>query len=724
MTTSKGSSGIVILRDQAWATDPRYGAKGDDATNDTTALKNFFDDVIERQIRGHIPGGVYRVDEGQLAFDNNHVDTVWPHITTDGHHATKLKGRNTAVAAILKISNGTAVSGAGKFWLGGTLGGLTFLTTNAGYGTLAADPLSTTNGSATVTVEITGHGLTVGQFFALSGAPALNNIPASELNAVHTVASVVDADNVTFAVTTLANATGSGGGSDVVADPANQHGLQLRGFAHCDIGWMRGDDLRGSTVHIDSKLFNTNNPDPYSVWFNKMRGIEANRNIGRCFYNANDVGFNGNEIAFIRAISCRQGVFHGFGSGNEVKIASVGSCQGWAFEDGTHISAPGGAPNRWKLGIAELDDVEYGLRINRLTQFEFKQVRFNHRKSFTSLNTSAAYWPRVCIDTAGGAAPNSSQGYIQVWHRVEAGGIKSELGTFYDGHSNGNVSGVEIDQQISDNASFGFDDSDYYDNVGSSAQIRFVKKGSAVINNTVHKNSFIARGSSAGTALTIGTDPITTTNGSATIQVTMTGHGLVVGQCFTIQGAAASNGVPAAEINRSHPVVSVVDANNVTVACETNATSSGAAGGAGCSAAKDRSFLNNIGLGTTKGKLAIGTEVDDLIGIYDPVQYEFTVPFRGLYRVHGQISWTGLAAGTRVRLAVYANISTSPNLSLIAEMRAQGANRESLQVGGVVLLTAGTKISMNADQNSAAAIAMSFVGAQDVQFSVEYMGDR
>jgi flagellar hook protein FlgE len=87
-----------------------------------------------------------------------------------------------------------------------------------GQTTLGANPIATTNTSNVVTITQAGHGFVTGQVIAISGVPgAINNIPASELNASHVI-TVTGVNTYTITVTTAANANGSGGGAAVIAD--------------------------------------------------------------------------------------------------------------------------------------------------------------------------------------------------------------------------------------------------------------------------------------------------------------------------------------------------------------------------------------------------------------------------------------------------------------------------------------------------------------------------
>ena len=72
----------------------------------------------------------------------------------------------------------------------------------------------------------------------------------------------------------------------------------------------------------------------------------------------------------------------------------------------------------------------------------------------------------------------------------------------------------------------------------------------------------------------------TTVNGSTTVTVTIQDHGAIAGAYVTFSGTASSvNGVPQAELNAEHEVVSIIDADNFTITVTTPATGNGSGGG-------------------------------------------------------------------------------------------------------------------------------------------------
>lgn len=76
----------------------------------------------------------------------------------------------------------------------------------------------------------------------------------------------------------------------------------------------------------------------------------------------------------------------------------------------------------------------------------------------------------------------------------------------------------------------------------------------------------------------LGSNPFTTTNGSAVVTVHHVAHGFASGVKLTFWGGGAVRGIPESEFNAEH-AITVVDVDNYTVALTTNATSGGTGGG-------------------------------------------------------------------------------------------------------------------------------------------------
>ncbi len=615
-----------------------FGTKGDGVTNDSSKLLAFFNYCIESGNGGYISAGTYLITPGVLVFDNGFVNTPWPQIETDGSFFVIFKvDPATAVdAPIITFSNGVAPGPAGRYWNGGSLGGINF-------------------------VDATG------------------------------------------------------------AVAPNRHAISHLGMWGTKFGWMVGTNLRGDLFHIPQALYAGANPDPYAVTGCEYDGVEAVRCKGLPFNNLNYVGFNGCHIRYLRAVECEGGVFYGTGAANVIDSISSGSCKGWAIDDGLTFNATGGASTRFTLGSAEFDDIENGIRLNRTTDFVIgaSAIRFNHRYNFSSLNPSGGYWPRVVIDLAGGTSPTVRSGTINVINRIQAGGAKTDMGVFTKGNSSGGIVNVRINQNILDNAGFGFVDSDLYTGFTNSAAALISLDGKIILDDLV-KTVGVFRGSAAGTALTIGNNPITSgAIGTPTFTVAATGHGLVVNQVVVLQGAAAVDGIPATQINRGHIVTSVTDANNFVCTVETNCTAGATnGGGAGVTGAKDRSFLNIAGAATAKCKVAFPTEIYDKGSAHDPAIYEYTVQRTGLHRLWGHVHVT-FAASTRVRWYFLRNAHTSASVVGHAEFRCQGSGIETLNVEVWASLTRGDKICVAIDQNTAAAAAPTISDISDLMWSIE-----
>lgn len=358
-----------------------FGADNTGVVNATTAMKAFFDACIATGRAGHIPAGSYLITAGVLAFDNNHIDTAWPDITTDGHYFVKFLKADATDAPFITWTNGTAISGAGKYWKGGSLGGITFLQ----------------NGKATA---------------------------------------------------------------------RQQHALSLQGIWGTKFGWMQADDLGGSVMYIAEKLYSGTNPDPYAVTFCTFDCFEGNRVGGMVVENRNYLSMNLCTVTCFRGIETGEGGWFGLGTGNKAELVSMGSCRGWAFDDGTNLAATGGTPSRFKIGLAEIDNPENGIRLNRFVDFEYGQLRFVHRANF-GINATALFWPRTAFDMGNGTTPNVShvRGFAQ--HRLEAGGLLANLGQFIRGNGAGAFTAYDMDNRILDNGSYGIDDSRLFTNIGT-----------------------------------------------------------------------------------------------------------------------------------------------------------------------------------------------------------------------------------------------------------------
>lgn len=374
-TGSVSSTVQTKLREWYDAIDD-FGCDNTGATNTTTKLLAFYNACIAASKRGVIRAGTYKLTTGVLVFDNNFIDTTWPVIDTDGHDAVEfvVDSATATNAPVLTWKNGTANSPVGKYWRGGSHGGIT-----------------------------------------------------------------------------ISDSTG--------ATAANRHGISMIGMWATQFGHIRCNDLRGDGIHCPEALYSSTNPDPYATSFIHFDCIEVNRAAGWAVRNLNWVGMDAWDVDVVNAIECVSGVWFGIGSGNRIGIFSVGSTEGWAFDDGTYAAHTGGSPQRNVIEAAEFDNVKNGIRLNTSTRTDFRHIRFVHRFQ-TSPNASALYWPLTAVDLAGGTGASCSNVKFDIQHRIEAGGVKGNLGVFTQANNTGNLLGCEINFDYIDNASFGLVDSE------------------------------------------------------------------------------------------------------------------------------------------------------------------------------------------------------------------------------------------------------------------------
>lgn len=156
-----------------------------------------------------------------------------------------------------------------------------------------------------------------------------------------------------------------------------------------------------------------------------------------------------------------------------------------------------------RVFTGEIDDCENVIRVNKMQHYEIT-ARVIHRpdgwgSNANPLNTSGKYWPRVVVDLVGGTSPVTRYGTIDLIHRVEAGGVKADVGVFVDAHNSASISATSIDHLMFDNALFGFLNSDFFSNVNASATLLITKDQVPIWDSRI-KNAFIATGA-AGTTV-------------------------------------------------------------------------------------------------------------------------------------------------------------------------------------------------------------------------------
>ena len=249
------------------------------------------------------------------------------------------------------------------------------------------------------------------------------------------------------------------------------HGLSLRGVDGWEFGFINGEQVKGDVVNIPQNLYAVNNPDPYHVAFCVFLGIQANFCNGWALNNDNFVGFTSNEVfnvAMYNGLSGKGAIRSG-GAGNIYKKISVGTCLGWAID--VYDGVGGGRASREIYQIAELDDPEYGIRVFNADQCLFDQVRIVHR-----YHAGVGYWPREALRLADASHPPFSNTLFDITHRIDAGGVKADLGGFIRCQGSNSIEGVEVVYKISDNAGFGITNADVLNgaNINSLTSIRIL----------------------------------------------------------------------------------------------------------------------------------------------------------------------------------------------------------------------------------------------------------
>lgn len=253
----------------------------------------------------------------------------------------------------------------------------------------------------------------------------------------------------------------------------NRHGIKAYGMYGTRFGHMRGNALGGSTIHLKDQKYGTN-PDYYAMGYCVFELVEGYGNTVRTFDNQNGVGMNFCSVNGIRGIGNVGGVLYGLGASNQFKDISAGSCTGWAIK--ANATADAQLLDRSLIEDVEIDDCEYGIDLEYVSQVDIRRARFIHRYH----SGPDDYWPRLCINLAdnSGAALDVS---AAVLHRIEAGGDEADLGVFVDGNSSGNIGNVRIDQRITHLNGFTIAGADFYTAVHPNAQILLSAAGIPIL---------------------------------------------------------------------------------------------------------------------------------------------------------------------------------------------------------------------------------------------------
>jgi hypothetical protein len=164
--------------------------------------------------------GPFWVDSDKIRFVNGQPEKIggWEKITTSPTTLTSSANLDPGICRAL--ANWRSLAGVDYVAIGtdkqllleqaGTLYDITPARASA---TLGTNPITTTDGSTTVTVTHTSHGATTGEIVSFSGAAEVNNITLSGAYEL----TKVNANSYTVVDSATADGSGAGGGSSVVA---------------------------------------------------------------------------------------------------------------------------------------------------------------------------------------------------------------------------------------------------------------------------------------------------------------------------------------------------------------------------------------------------------------------------------------------------------------------------------------------------------------------------
>jgi hypothetical protein len=410
-------------------------------------------------------------------------------------------------------------------------------------------------------------------------------------------------------------------GFDGTAQPGGwtaSHAISLRGCDGWTFGFMNGESLRGSLLYIPQNLYGGNNPDPYHVAFCLFNGLQSNFGNGWVLENNNFVGFTSNEVFNIACYgsSTGFGAVKTCGAGNIYKKVSVGTCYGYAID--IYDGSAGGRSSREEFQILELDDPQYGIRVINQDQGRITQCRIVHR-----FHSGDSYWPKVALNISNGSNAQVSNSLFDITHRIEAGGVKANLGKFLEANNSTGITGVTVNYRINDNAGFGLTNADYITGVNIATSATLTYRTSSPVDNSVLYDSRYVTG-------------------------------------FAAKATGTVN-------------------------------------------------ILNSGFGTAGNKLDMVSSIYNPRGDYNTTTSTYTVPVTGVYKVSGTIHVNGIGAGFRVRLGIYNGTS----MIIQQEGYVGGAGRNGYSFTGVLSLTRGDTLTLNADQNSGANSTLNIAGVDN-----------
>lgn len=246
---------------------------------------------------------------------------------------------------------------------------------------------------------------------------------------------------------------GSHGGITVI-DPTSdtaplRASFSFGGMWGTKFGYLLSSGSRGDGAVCPMAVVGTD-PDAYAASFLYFDMLEVQNAQGFGMNNRNGVGMDSWRFENFYFFGCKSGGMYGCGDGMYWVNGSIANCNGYAIDDGDLVHSALGGGNRNTYGVVEIDNCEYGIRINRSWRMDYQNVRINCRYQ-TAPNASAIYWPVTAVMLADGDEPSVKDVNMNIVFRIEAGGLLANIGTFVNANNTGNVTDVKIHAIYFDN---------------------------------------------------------------------------------------------------------------------------------------------------------------------------------------------------------------------------------------------------------------------------------
>lgn len=489
-----------------------FGCDNTGATNTTTKMKAAWDAAIASGKELHIPSGDYLITSGVMVFDNGHIATRWPHITTGSD--VVFKRANSVNASFITLSNGTAISGAGQYWVGGSIGNLTF--EQNGQGTASGQHAFSLRGVSNMRFGVmTGWSLggdTINIPVALAGVSggfggsnpdpyAVSSCKFEAVEANFSLGRALTNDNyVGFTGCTVGYLRAIGTGLGGLFGGGAGNTIDAMSCGQC-FGWAIDDGTQvantgGSPSRLNVKFAEIDGCE-YGLRLNrlsisKLMGVRLvhrykfGQNVSNLYYPITGIDICGGSLAgsvtqvdiqVVHRIETAMGAVLGLTVGanpvstaNGTNVITVTTTDPHTFTTGWTVAvlnsaAVGGVP------AAEING-EHVITVTGANSFTFTS---------TTLASSTA--------TGGGTTLTLSP--------------LSALGQFVDGHSNASISGVNIDQFEINNAGFTSitaDPSRLFTGVTANSSF-LITRLDRPISDTRIRNGFQVRGATGRTIL-------------------------------------------------------------------------------------------------------------------------------------------------------------------------------------------------------------------------------